>query len=143
MTDSVDDALGADHARLDLLLRRLQEWPSRGNLDAFERGLAPHIEWEEQQLFPAVRPLLNAAQTKSLESLEIDHQRIRETLAATRTALEAVDLPLARERIGLLASYLQGHNADEERGVYVEADRLLRADERARLLDAFRAGAPS
>lgn len=143
MTDSIDDALGADHQRLDLLLRRLQEWPSRGNLDAFERGLGPHMEWEERQLFPAVRPLLNAAQRKSLESLEIDHSRLRETLGAIRAALESLDLPLARERIGLLASYLQGHNADEERGVYVEADRLLGADDRARILETFRAGAPS
>lgn len=143
MTDSIDDTLGADHERLHLLLRRLQEWPSRGNLDGLERGLGPHMVWEEKVLFPAVRALLNAAQKKSLESLEIDHERLRETLASIRVALEAVDLPLARQRIDLLAGYVEGHNADEERGVYVEADRLLDSAQRTLLLDSFRTGPPS
>jgi len=142
MDDLIDDVLSADHLRLDGLFHRLEEWPSRGNLDALERGLLPHMDWEEKVLFPALRPGLNAAKLKSLESLEIDHQRIRESLAAIREALTVIDLPLARKRIDLLKTFLKGHNAEEERGLYPDADSALNASERAALLELFRQEPP-
>ena len=44
--------------------------------------------------------------------------------------------------VGWLRTLLQGHNYDEEHGVYVEADRLLAAVERRRLIERFEAGRP-
>ena len=43
----------------------------------------------------------------------------------------------AASLVGWLKTLLMGHNYDEEHGVYVEADRLLGADERRRLIERF------
>ncbi len=97
------------------------------------------MDWEEQVLFPAARTRSTPAQLHSLESLEIDHERIRAALADLRRALEAVDLPAANAALHNVAIYLAGHNADEEHGVYEEVDRNFSAEERRVLLEAFRA----
>ena len=95
--------------------------------------------WEEQVLFPAARTRSTPAQLHSLESREIDHERIRGGLADQRRALEAVDLPAAHAALHNVAIFLAGHNADEEQGVYVEVDRAFTVDERRAMLALFRA----
>jgi regulator of cell morphogenesis and NO signaling len=143
-SDSLDDVLGADHARLDALLSSLTEAIDRRSQDAvvqlkrFSGGLVRHMTWENEVLFPAVRGLATPAQRKSIESLEIDHERLRETLGALDAAVAAADFGAARDHGTWLKTLLQGHNYDEEHGVYVEADRLLTADDRRRLAEQFR-----
>jgi hemerythrin-like domain-containing protein len=97
------------------------------------------MTWEEQVLFPAARTRATPAQLHSLESLEIDHERIRGALADLRRALEAVDLPAADAALHNVAIFLAGHNADEEHGVYEDVDRAFTAEERRAMLASFRA----
>ena len=142
--DSIDDVLGHDHQTLDEALRTfseaLQTRPeaARELLERLDGRLRVHMQWEEERLFPAVRARATAAQRRSLESLEIDHERLRETLEDMKAALNRGEIPAARRRLEDLLIFLQGHNYDEEHGVYVDADRLLSPRERRELLAAFR-----
>ena len=135
--DSIDDVLGADHERIGSLLQSFAEaWRSGsaeapGLLRRIDRSLRAHIRWEEEALFPAVKERATAAERRSIESLEIDHVRIGETLEALTSGGDVAAL------LGQLEIYLKGHNYDEEHGVYVEADRYLTPDERRRLLERF------
>jgi hemerythrin-like domain-containing protein len=148
-SDSLDDVLGADHLRLDGRLSALEaaigarSAEATGVLKRFSEGLIRHMTWENEVLFPAVRGLATPAQRRSIESLEIDHERLRETLEALDASLAAADFSAAREQVTWLKALLQGHNYDEEHGVYEEADRLLAPAERRRLADQFRALPPS
>jgi hemerythrin-like domain-containing protein len=141
---SIDDGLGEDHQRLGGLLEHLRAAVARRSADArdllksFSADLLHHMTWEEADLFPAVRARANAAQQRSIESLEIDHQRLRDTMAELRTALVEGDFGFADHRIDWLETLLKGHNYDEEHGVYEEADRLLSSEERRSLLENFR-----
>lgn len=135
--DSVDDVLGDDHLALGKRLEELRAAPAPEAFRRFEARLRGHMTWEEKTLFPAVRARATAAEARSLESLEIDHERIRETLDGVAAALGAGDVEAASRGLAGLEIYLRGHNYDEEHGVYVEADRYLSAEERRRLLDAF------
>lgn len=147
MSNSIDDALGDDHERLGGLLLRLREdvaarsGSAGERLRSFARDLLRHMTWEEEDLFPAVRDHANAAQRRSLESLEIDHERLRDTLNELEAALERGDFDGAGRRLEWLETLLKGHNYDEEHGVYEEADRYLEVEEKRRLLEKFR-GAP-
>lgn len=113
--DSIETALTADHERLDAL-------PFEQLRDELER----HIRWEEEHLFPAVERAGGNAVARHLDSLRADHEVIREAMADGNV-----------ERLRVL---LAGHNWDEEHGVYVDADRLLDAEERRELLARFRGG---
>lgn len=147
-SDSLDDLLGADHQRLDGRLSALEaaigarSGEASDALKRFSAGLMRHMTWENEVLFPAVRGLATPAQRRSIESLEIDHERLRETLEALEASLAAADFGAAREQGTWLRALLQGHNYDEEHGVYEEADRLLSPAERRRLADQFRALSP-
>jgi len=142
--ESIDDTLGGDHRRLGLLIDRLRAAAAERGPDAaavleeIGRELGHHMAWEEQELFPAVRPHATPVQEKHLQSLEIDHERIRETMADLRSALERRDFGAAGPVVERLDVFLKGHNADEEFGVYILADQVLDPAERRRLLEAFR-----
>jgi hemerythrin-like domain-containing protein len=146
--ESIDEVLGDDHRRLGGLLGRLREALRSRSPSAIEPlewlglELGHHMAWEEEELFPAVRPVANAEEKRHLESLQIDHERLRDALTELRAALLTEDYAAADLLYGQLDAFLQGHNADEERGVYVLADRALSPDVRRRLLGAFRTWDP-
>jgi len=147
-SDSVDDALRADHGRLDAFLDKLEESLSARSAGAaeelshFSRALGHHMAWEDDHLFPLVKDKAGAKERRSIESLEIDHERLRETLGTLESMVAAGDYPAAGTHLGWLRTLLQGHNYDEEHGVYVDADRLLGGPERRQLIERFAAGRP-
>jgi hemerythrin-like domain-containing protein len=144
--DSVDDALSGDHLRLDALLEELTRAVSDSApagvelLGRLKEGLQYHMSWENQSLFPAVKALGSAKERRSIESLEIDHERLRETLQNLESFLAAGDFAAAEPGVRWLKTLLQGHNYDEEHGVYVDADRLLSPAERRSLIERFEGG---
>jgi len=146
--NSVDDALGDDHARLGALLEELIRAVSAASpaaqalLARLTRGLLHHMAWEDQALFPAVKALGSAKERRSIESLEIDHERLRETLQRLETALAAGNHVASGPLVNWLKMLLQGHNYDEEHGVYGEANRLINEEERRNLIERFEAGRP-
>jgi len=147
-SDSVDDALRADHEHLDQLLLKLDSAVSAGSaaaaedLSTFSRALAHHMAWEDEQLFPAVKSVAGVKERRSIESLEIDHERLRDTLRSLESTFAAADYGTAGTLVRWLGTLLKGHNYDEEHGVYVDADRLLGDAERRRLIARFVAGCP-
>jgi iron-sulfur cluster repair protein YtfE (RIC family) len=146
--ESVDDALRGDHERLDALLQELDSAVSAaspaapGALRSFSRALLHHMAWEDHALFPAVKVLASGKERRSIESLEIDHERLRDTLQSLESTLSTGDAGTATMLVRWLKTLLQGHNYDEEHGVYVEADRLLPRSERRGLIERFASGRP-
>jgi hypothetical protein len=148
MSLSIDERLTQDHVELDRRLAEIAEAVRPGGCRAevlapFENGLRAHMAWEEDALFPALLRAAGDVQRKHVESLRIDHERIRMTIDALREALGAPDPAGAEGLLETLRVYLDGHNHDEEYGAYVEADRRLPPEEREKLLALFeRRGAP-
>ncbi len=139
MTEQIGDVLQDDHARLDAAMRRLEAAIHAGEdalpaWSAVAEGLDAHIRFEEEELFPA----LTRTPAKVIESLVLDHLRIRESLERLRGFLDADDTGGAAGELCDLRIYLDGHNRDEEIGVYRDADRRLSPDEHARMIAAFR-----
>src|SRR5262245_58758633 len=95
--NSVDEVFGEDHRILGGLLEQIRDSILAGSpkalesLDAFSRGLGRHMSWEEETLFPAVSKRATAAQKRSIESLEIDHERLRDTVNSLHSSLAAAD----------------------------------------------------
>lgn len=147
--DSVDDALGADHQRLDSVLSALEAAIGAASIRAaeplkeFAAGLRRHMAWENEQLFPAVRARATTREQRSIDSLIIDHERLSETLSELEASVASADFATAREQAAWLRKLLQGHNYDEEHGVYVEADKYLTDDERRGLISRFEATPPT
>jgi hemerythrin-like domain-containing protein len=145
--DSFDEVLGEDHRILGAHLGRLREAisgnPSKAleGFRAFARVLEHHMTWEEETLFPAVREHATPREKRSIESLEIDHERLRDSLSSLRSALSSGASGTATQALEWLETLLKGHNYDEEHGVYVEADRYLAVEERRRMIRAFQAAA--
>jgi iron-sulfur cluster repair protein YtfE (RIC family) len=142
---SVDDALTDDHVRLDGLFRNLRR--SVENRDPgseavrkeFEGRLLRHMTWEEETLFPALRAADDRYPGKKIESLVIDHARIRERLQDLASDIGATEWTGANRSVEDLWVLLEGHNRDEEKGVYTDADRLISESDRRALLALWRA----
>ena len=141
--DSIDDWLGKDHERIEALLDGLVDavhthsTAAPAVFEEVDQALRIHMKWEEEVLFPAVRVRASETQRRSIESLQIDHERIVETLKFLGTALRATEYKEARMWMEWLDVLLQGHNYDEEHGVYNDADQLLDPGERRLLLESF------
>jgi iron-sulfur cluster repair protein YtfE (RIC family) len=134
-----------DHVRLDGLFRTLRRSVENrdpgcvGLRSEFERRLFRHMIWEEETLFPALRAADGRYPAKKIESLVIDHARIRERLQDLATEVAAKEWTGAGESVDDLWVLLEGHNRDEEKGVYTDADRLIPETERQVLLARWRA----
>ncbi len=143
--NSMDDALGADHERLEGLLSKFKKAVSTQSpgasdeMNRLARGLLHQMSWEDEHLFPAVKGLGTAKERRSIESLEIDHERLRDTL---RTTIAQGDYVTAGTLVRRRGTLLKGHNYDEEHGVSVEADLRLNGAERRRRMARFVAGLP-
>ena len=142
---SVDDALTDDHVRLDGLFRTLRrsveirDPRTEAVRSEFERRLLRHMTWEEETLFPALRAADARYPGKKIESLVIDHDRIREGLRELASEVVALEWTGANQSVENLWVLLEGHNRDEEKGVYTDSDRLIPEAERQVLLARWRA----
>ena len=128
MAEALDDLLRADHDRLDLLLAFAGEDPAA----AWELrvGLLRHIAFEEESLFPALKGIPE----RTIESLRIDHEVIRGHLDRLVGFAQAGDSAGQAETAVTLEIHLQGHNRDEEFGVYREIERRIPEADRAALI---------
>jgi regulator of cell morphogenesis and NO signaling len=147
-TASVDDALTDDHVQLDGLFRRvrraveLQDPAAESARSEFERRLMRHMSWEEDVLFPSLRAAQARYPEKKIESLVIDHARIREKLHDLGEAIRSREWTAASPAVDDLWVLLEGHNRDEEKGVYTDADRLISEEERRRLVSSWITSSP-
>lgn len=140
---SVDDALTEDHVQLDGLFQSLREAVEGGKAgspalqESFEKRLFRHMTWEEETLFPALRAADGRYPERKIESLVIDHARIREKLLQLASSIRESAWADAAQAVEDLWVLLEGHNRDEEKGVYTDADRMIPAAERLRLLNQW------
>ena len=145
---SLDDALTDDHVQLDGLFRRvrtaagLRDATAESALAEFERRLTRHMSWEEEILFPALRAAQTRYPEKKIESLVIDHARIREKLQELAEAIRGREWTAATQGVDDLWILLEGHNRDEEKGVYTDADRMIPEEDRRRLVSAWTTSSP-
>jgi regulator of cell morphogenesis and NO signaling len=145
---SLDDALTEDHVQLDGLFRRvrraveLQDPAAESARTGFERRLLRHMTWEEEILFPALRAAQAGYPEKKIESLVIDHARIREKLQELAEAIRGRDWTPAAGAVEDLWVLLEGHNRDEEKGVYTDADRRIPEADRRRLVNLWLTSTP-
>lgn len=127
MAEALDDLLRADHDRLDLLLDRARREPAAAR--ELQSGLLRHIAFEEESLFPALKGISD----RTIESLRIDHEVIRGHLDRLVGFAEEGNGAGQADAAGTLEIYLQGHNRDEEFGVYREIERRISEPDRAAL----------
>ena len=142
MKPSVDDVLTEDHVALDALFRGIRSalGSEQGASEArskFERRLVRHMTWEEEVLFPALQEADPRFPARKIDSLVIDHERIREKLGELGAGIAGRAWRDAAQAMDDLWVLLEGHNRDEEKGVYTDADRMLSEEERRRLLETW------
>lgn len=130
--------ISAKHRRieeaLDALIEALHGGDAPAALERFRaawRWAEPHLEAEEQVLFPAVR----AGFGKLVAKMEEQHAQVRELAAALEQAgADAADfLPLGRRFHALL----QHHLIEEERDLVTLAGRFLEAPIERELVEAL------
>jgi hypothetical protein len=128
MADTLDDLLRTDHDRLDHLLARARRDPAAAR--ELRVGLFRHIAFEEESLFPALKGI----SVRTIESLKIDHEVIRGHLDRLVSFAGAGDAAGQSDAAATLEIYLQGHNRDEEFGVYREIAGRIPEPDRAALI---------
>lgn len=140
---SIEDVLTRDHERIDAVFSRLTAALKEGSpragapLRELLKHLGYHMQWEEEVLFPAARDIPRISQ-RGIESLLIDHGRIRDTLSWLQSEVEAGHFESARVVMDSLRVFLIGHNRDEEHGIYAEADRYFPEERKKTVMEAFR-----
>jgi hemerythrin-like domain-containing protein len=143
MAPTIDDPLRSDHERLGVLLTRLKERARGPDPEAsrvlleLSTGLRRHIDFEERELFPTLRRSPRPPLERTIESLVIDHQVILEKLETLRIHLEQGRGVEAEQTATDLEIYLEGHNRDEEIGLYSHAARGITAAEHETLVRKF------
>ena len=137
---SIDAVLTADHVRLDRIFDEVRGEIERGAsrsrvvLEVLRRELLKHMEWEEKLLFPAILEANPRYKASTLESLTIDHDRLKERLGDLDACLSDGCFEAARKVLDEFRAFLEGHNRDEEKGIYIDADRMISEQERRRIL---------
>lgn len=121
----IDEALAAFHRRLDA--------PA---LDAFERMLLRHIDWEERVLFPAFEEKLGAEASARTTSMRVQHEELKLRVGELRRALgrEGVERRNVEE---VLVESLSDHNHAEEDFIYPWMDGVFTREERLQLLEGL------
>lgn len=140
---SIQQALAADHRRLQQLLDRLvtATWSgdpcAAGTGRELAAGLARHIRWEEEHLFPALLSDIPRDLRRSVDVLRADHHMLRELLDLVVSALSRPDFDRAKPLLEEFSYQMAGHDEDEERGALRDADRGLEGGERMQLIARF------
>lgn len=135
MTESIQELLGAEHARLERTLERLRdavEGADRPALvkewDSFERVLQAHLDEEEALIFPALEESLPEAVRQAREA----HGRIRRQLDELGLEVQLHSVRFAR--VDEFLRELRAHRRAEDEILYPAADIHLAESERAKVL---------
>lgn len=142
----VTEALAWDHDRLDSLLSRVFEERAAGCLDdarrlwpEFERGLARHIRFEEELLFPAFEEKAGLSPNQGPTAvMRAEHRQI-EMLLEGIAAVVGAPGPAAEKLRNDLLTILGGHNDKEELVLYPGTDGLLSPEESDELVARIQA----
>ncbi|GEM_PF-7031029 len=124
-----------DHQRVESVINGFRHSlevgvPDKAFFDQLIQGLHRHIYWEEDLLFPLVKPL---ADGEVIDEFCTDHALIWKNLGELEAGLSQ-GTPGGKLELTLneMVEVLEAHNIDEERTIYAQADQLcdgLAADE--------------
>lgn len=128
--------IGGEHRRieeaLDALIEALRDGDALAALELFRAGwrrAEPHLEAEEQVLFPALR----AGFGKLVAKMEEQHAQVREAATALEAAGAADFIALGKRFHALL----QHHLIEEERDLIALAGRFLEGRSERELIEAL------
>ena len=120
-----------DHRHCDHLFAAAEEAAANGDLpacrarlQAFEAAMTQHFAMEEQALFPAFEEATGNRMGPT-RVMCLEHQQMREVLAALAEALAADDLDDYLGQADTLLILMQQHNIKEEQMLYPMSDRAL------------------
>jgi hemerythrin-like domain-containing protein len=138
--ESVTSRIKQDHARLEALLcaacANVQDGRFEAARDAYEdfaAGLARHIRFEEQVLFPLFEARVGIVGGPTA-MLRQEHREIEQAAGLMRAALRRHDAPAFAEACAFLRSLLPPHDAKEEHVLCPTTDQALSDHERAAVL---------
>ena len=124
----IGETLSTHHDQLDRLLdltmaaARAGEWPSyRARLRALRESLLEHMSYEEEELFPALGPVLAARDNAQL--LE-QHSMLRELLDTLGAAAPQYDPEGCMAELQQLKALQSEHHACEQAACYPQSDRM-------------------
>jgi uncharacterized protein (DUF2249 family) len=144
---TVSDYLGADHRRLDAIMREVLSLAGSGSfaeagarLAEFSCGLSRHIEVEEQILFPAFERATGFLEGPT-RVMRAEHLEIRELLKRAADAIASEEGAAFAQAAGALKQLLGDHNLKEEQILYPTTDQRAggerERDELVRQMQAF------
>jgi iron-sulfur cluster repair protein YtfE (RIC family) len=136
---TITSYLSWDHQRLDRTLAEARAdvhdahmAEARQALDEYARGMERHMRVEEDLVFPVFEARSGMAGGPTAVMRD-EHRSIRRALAMMRDGLDRNDAEGFRAGARFLQTVLPEHKAKEEHILFPTTDRLLTADERARL----------
>jgi hemerythrin-like domain-containing protein len=142
--ESITIYVKADHRRLDALLHAVCADVEAGRLrsaqlayEAFDSGLARHIRFEEQLLFPLFEARVGIVGGPTA-TLRQEHRQIEHAAALMRDALDRSDAQAFRDGCAFLRALLPQHDSKEEHVLFPTTDRALSDAERAAVLRRLR-----
>ena len=132
---TLTEALAWDHDRLQGLESRCFEALAAGDHEtaqrlfrAFDHGMARHLRFEEELLFPVFEAKTGLPQVGPTAVLRAEHAEIQRLVSSLDERLQAA-ARTPPEQHGELRSVLQKHHRKEEAILYPTTDRLLTAAE--------------
>lgn len=138
-----------DHRRCDHLFAAAEDAAAHGDLSAcrtrfqeFQSAMEQHFAMEEQALFPAFEDATGNRMGPT-RVMRLEHQQMREVLAALAEALAADDVEEYLGQAETLLILMQQHNIKEEQMLYPMSDRALGGDDAMiQALQALQTGSP-
>lgn len=97
---------------------------SRSRFQAFHTAMTHHFAMEEQALFPAFEEVSGNTMGPT-RVMRLEHQQMRDVLAAMAAALATDDLEEYLGEAETLLILMQQHNIKEEQMLYPMSDRFL------------------
>ncbi len=149
MHTTVTARLTAHHRHCDDLLAEAeraakQNWERcTERFKTFRDSLETHLQAEEQQLFPAVEPVLSPVEGPTLSTggptsvMRAEHEDMRGLLRLLEGSIEAADAEGFQGLVETLFILMQQHNMKEENVLYPLCDRILQGS-RSMLADTLK-----
>lgn len=127
----VTNFMSDDHRRCDRLFTAAEDAAANGDLaicrtrfQEFQAAMEHHFSMEEQALFPAFEEASGNTMGPT-RVMRLEHQQMRDVLAALAEALAANDLEEYLGQAETLLILMQQHNIKEEQMLYPMSDRFL------------------
>lgn len=129
--NQITNFMSNDHRHCDELFAAAEEAAGNGNLVAcrsrfqtFLAAMTQHFAMEEQALFPAFEEASGNTMGPT-RVMRLEHQQMRDVLAALADALAAEDLEEYLGEAETLLILMQQHNIKEEQMLYPMSDQFL------------------